>query len=67
MFLKQVRASTQKIDIDDPKLPWKRKVPSRYEEGEAPAEFVFKAEQHYRQVFYQATDTVVNRVRDRFQ
>ena len=67
MFLKQVRASTQKIDIDDPKLPWKRKVPSRYEEGEAPAEFVSTAEQHYRQFFYQAIDMVVNHVRDRFQ
>ena len=32
--------SARKVEIDDPKLPRKRKVLSHYEEGEAPVEFV---------------------------
>ena len=38
MFFEKVRASARKIDIDGPELPRKRKVLSRYEEGEAPAD-----------------------------
>ena len=39
-FFKRVRTSARKVEIDDPKLPRKRKVLSHYEEGEAPVEFV---------------------------
>ena len=46
-FFEKVRASKQKLEIDDPKPPKKRKVSSHYEEGEAPVEFVSKVEEHY--------------------
>ena len=52
MFFEKVRTSTQKLEVNDPKLPKKRKVPSCYEHGEAPAEFVSTVEEHNRQVFY---------------
>ena len=39
MFFEKVRASAQKLEVNDPKLPRKRKVLSRYKDGEAPAEF----------------------------
>ena len=51
MFFEKVRASAQKLEVNDPKLPRKRKGPSRYENGEAPAEFVPTVEEHYRQIF----------------
>ena len=54
MFFEKVRASAQKVN--DPKLPWNVKVPSRFEDGEAPFT-----------IFYQATDMVTNCIRDRFQ
>ena len=47
MFFEKVRASKQKLEIDDPKPPKKRKVSSHYEEEEAPVEFVSKVEEHY--------------------
>ena len=52
MFFEKVRTSRQKLEVNDPKLPKKRKVPSCYEHGEAPAEFVSTVEEHSRQVFY---------------
>ena len=67
MFFEKVRASAEKLEVDDPKLPRKRKVPTRYEDGEAPAEFVSTVEEHYRQIFYQTIDMVTNCIRERFQ
>ena len=67
MFFEKVRASAQKLEVNDPKLPRKRKGPSRYEDGEAPAEFVPTVEEHYRQIFYQTIDMVTNCIRDRYQ
>ena len=57
-FLKQ-------LEINDPKLPTKRKVLSHYEEGKAPVEFVSTVEEHYRQIFYQVVDIVFSFIRDR--
>ena len=51
MIFEKVRASKWKLEIDDPKLPKKRKLSSHYEEGEAPVEIVSTAEEHYRQIF----------------
>ena len=67
MFFEKVSASAQKLETNNPKLPRKRKVPSRYEDGEAPTEFVSTVEEHYRQIFYQTIDMVTNCIRDRFQ
>ena len=39
-----------KLEINDPKLPRKRKIPCSYEEGEVLAEFVFTTEEHYQQM-----------------
>ena len=64
MFFGKVRASKRKLEINDRKLPKKRKV---YEEGEVPAEFVSTVEEHYHQIFYQAVDMVVSCIRNRIQ
>ena len=45
-FFEKGRASAQKLEIDNPKLPRKRKVPSHYEEGESLVEFVSTVEEH---------------------
>ena len=67
MFFEKIRASAQKLETNNPKLPRKRKVPTRYEDGEAPTEFVSTVEEHYRQFFYQTINMVANCVHDRFQ
>ena len=50
----KVRALNPKLEIDDQKLPKKRKVPSHYEEGEAPIEIVSIVEEYYHQIFIPA-------------
>ena len=50
----KVRALNPKLEIDAQKLPKKRKVPSHYEEGEAPIEIVSIVEEHYHQIFIPA-------------
>ena len=52
MLFEKVRASKQKLETDDTKLPKKRKVSSHYKEGEAPVEFVSTVEGHYLQIFF---------------
>lgn len=46
-------------DVNDPKLPWQRKCPARYEEGRAPAEFHTTVKEFYRQIYYEALDSIV--------
>ena len=67
MFFVKVRASKRKLEINDPKLPKKIKVSSHYEEGEVLVEFASTAEEHYRQIFYQAVGMVVSCTRNRIQ
>ena len=66
LVLEKVRASAQKLKVNDPKLPRKKKVPSRYEDGETPTEFESTVEEHYRQIFYQTIDMVTNCIREWF-
>ena len=52
---------------NNPKLTWKRKVSSNYEEGGAPVELVSKIKEYYRQFFYRAIYMVGNCIRNSYQ
>ena len=65
MFFQKVRSSARKLEIDDPRLPRKRKVSSHYEEGEAPVEFVSTVEEH--KFYIKQLICFFNCIRDRFQ
>ena len=67
MFFEKVRVSAGKLEIDCPKLPRKRKVSSSYGVPEVPVGLVSTAKKHYRQIYYLATDMLVNCILDRFQ
>ena len=54
------------MNVVEPSLPRKRKRPTRYEVGNAEAEFHETVEGQYRQIYYQAVDTIVGTIRDRF-
>ena len=58
---------TKAIDIDEPQLPRKRKVPSRFEIG-APDTYhcSAKTEEFYRQIYFEANDHVINSLANRF-
>ena len=54
------------LDVDEPTLPRRRKMPKRFEPGNAPPEFPTSAKDLYRQQYFEALDLVVNCVKDRF-
>ena len=55
-----------KLDISEPSLPRQRKVPRRFESGSAQAEFPDSPISHYRKIYYEALDLIINCIRKRF-
>ena len=66
LFWKSLQETRTKLDVDDPVLPRKRKVPRRYEEGSAEPEFFDVCKQFYCQQYYEAPDLIVNAIQARF-
>ena len=54
------------LDIDDPQLPRRRKVPRRYEQGLAQAEFPASPKEEYRCIYFEALDLSVTSISSRF-
>ncbi len=52
-------------EIADPVLPRKRKIPQRFEDGST-GHFFETPEDHYRKIFYEAYDNVINGIEVRF-
>lgn len=59
-------AIAKDLEVDDPKLPRRRKRPKRYESGLAEAEFPTSVEGYYRKIYFEAIDLVTNCIKDRF-
>lgn len=54
------------FDVSEPRLPRRRKVPARYEEGGASPEFPSTVEELYRPQYYEALDLIIQAIDDRF-
>lgn len=67
LFWKKVNLFADKCDISEPTLPRKRKAPSRLDDGLAPPEFPSSVEDHFRQIYFEAVDNVIGRLKDRFE
>ena len=65
-FWDLVLRAQQEVDVDDPKLPRKRKVSRRLDEGSAPADFSTDCKTHYYQSYLKALDFAINAIQDRF-
>jgi hypothetical protein len=57
---------SRKRSVETPLLPRRRKVPSRFETGQAPAEFHSTPKDYYRQKYFEAMDHIVQSITDRF-
>ena len=66
LFCKSLQETRTKLDVDDPVLPRKRKVPRRYVEGSGEPEFFDACKQFYCQQYYKALDLTVNAIQARF-
>ena len=66
LFWKSVLLKSRNLDISEPELPRKRKVPRRFEVGEGESHFpVTVEEQHYRRYYFEALDLTINCIRQR--
>lgn len=56
---------TNKLDVNEPQLPRKRKVPKQFEAGSAPSEFL-SVDVYYRQIYFKALDLAVTSIKSHF-
>ncbi len=66
LFWQKVEKTKDQLDVDEPQLARRRKVPRRYELGNAPAEFAVSPKEEYRRVYFEALDLAVTSIRSRF-
>ena len=59
-------SSAKNKGVGDPQLPRKRSVPNRFKTGAAEPEFHQTVKEYYRQIYYEAFDSIVNLIKDRF-
>ena len=54
------------LDISEPSMPRKRKIPKRLETGTSEDESPVTVDQYYRKMYFQAFDLIFNCITDRF-
>ena len=54
------------VDVSEPTLPRRSKVPRRYDIGMSFGHFPASIEDHYRPIYYEAIDTLVQCITKRF-
>ena len=65
-FWTQLIAKQRSLDVDEPQLPRHRKVPARLQEGNASPVFPTTLTDHFRPIFFEAVDTIVLSIKERF-
>ena len=66
LFWLQVTKEAEKIDIDEPVVPRKRKAPLRFDPGSSSGTSATQPEDHYRVLYFEALDTVTGSITERF-
>ena len=65
-FWSGVLTRQSSLDVGEPEMPRRRKAPARLEVGSSTPSFPSCVEDHFRPMFYQAIDTIINSIRERF-
>ena len=65
-FWQKVTTMADKLEVSAPQLPRQRKIPKRYEDGTAPAEFHATVMEHYRQIYFEGFDLITETISNRF-
>ncbi len=66
LFWALVQKEAAAVDVNEPTLPRRRKVPQRFETGEGSAHFPATVESHYRQIYFEVIDHAVSAIKSRF-
>ena len=65
-FRKKVAHLAEKLEVSEPALPHRRKVPKRLDDGTAALVHPATAEDHFRQIYSEAPDLIISCTTDRF-
>jgi len=66
LFWKKVSQMASTLEVSDPVLPRKQKVPKRFEIGSAPPKYCAEPKDHYRRIYFEGLDLLVQAISDRF-
>ncbi len=66
LFWEHIQIVKKDLDIEELKLPRRRKLPWRYEDGNSEAEFDTGVKEYYKRIYYEALDLIVNCIKRRF-
>ncbi len=66
LFGDLLKKRAAELDIDDPKLPRRRKQPKRYDENSSTSSFPSTVEEYYKRNYFEALDELVKGIRNRF-
>ena len=59
-------ALNEEVDVNEPELPRRRRIPQRFEVGSGEPSFGETPKQFYRRFYYESLDLVINSISDRF-
>ena len=51
LFWEKVQKNSRDVSVEEPQLPRRRRMPARFETGNAPAAFHSEVKAHYRQIY----------------
>ena len=66
LFCKTITRKATTLDLPEPQLPHRRKIPRRYETGSAEPEYASSPYAYYKTVYYEALDLIINCTKSRF-
>ena len=66
-FYETVLKKAKSLPVSEPTLPRKRRVPIRFEVGSGSPSYPATHEEHYRRIYFEAFDLIVNAIKERFQ
>ena len=67
LFWMKVSKMSESLEVEDAQVPRKRRLPKRYDDGLAEAEFHNDPKSYYRQHYFEAIDLAINCIQGRFQ
>ena len=66
LFYEHVENLRERTDTEEPTLPRKRRVPSRFEVGQGEGYHSPTAKDYYRTCYFEALDLVISSIQERF-
>ena len=67
LFWNKVTKSAESLEVGEPQLPCRQKLPKRYDEGMSEGEFPINSKAFYHQHYYETIDLLINCIKARFE